>query len=78
MALLFLPRVSPSLARRACEVYSPLYGRELTEDEGRRITQNLLGAYAAVQACVERRAREAASSAEARPQRAIRTRKPKE
>lgn len=80
MTLLFLPRVPPGLARRACEVYSPLYGRELGEDDGRRITQNLLGAYAAMKACKERLEREAAASAspEAPARRASRSPKAQE
>ena len=42
-------RVTPALARSACEHFGPLYGRELTEDEGARISTNLLGAVGVIQ-----------------------------
>lgn len=43
MSVRFSAPVPEPLARSACELFSPRYGRELSLDEGARMAANLLG-----------------------------------
>lgn len=55
MSTSLIPHVSPELARSAREHFQPRYKQRLTEDDGREIATNLIGAFAVLKEWRDRR-----------------------
>lgn len=49
-----IPHVSPALAARARDHFQHLYSEPLTEEDGREIATNVLGAFAVLREWAER------------------------
>jgi len=62
MAASPLPNVTPELAARAREHFQPLYAEPLSDDDGREIATNLLGAFGVLNEWRLRRAAQGASN----------------